>query len=165
MGRVQKPKLLRCTWPQHASTEMCWKCVGNVSTEIDLSLMEGAWNAMVCVWMCACILCINKVPDASNLNRVTYGDNMVTMGQSIYRTFWAWLSTEESTSPESDSGHLISLIPVADFDVFEANLLPNLLQLDFNCMKERERERERPGVPSVLHRRMPMEDSSSLGEI
>jgi hypothetical protein len=109
--------------------------------------MEGAWNAMVCVWMCACILCINKVPEVSNLNgvtSVTYGDiwwHMVTMGQSIYRTFWAWLSTEESTSPESDSGHLISLIlvPVADF-VFEANLLPNLLQLYFNCMKERERD-------------------------
>ena len=63
--------------PMSKILEMCWKCVGNVSTEIDLSLMEGAWNAMVCVWMCACILCINKVPEVSNLNgvtSVTYGD-------------------------------------------------------------------------------------------
>ena len=186
MGRVQKPKLLRCTWPQHASTEMsienswnvhwmCWKCVGNVLEMCPLKLILASWKGLGMQWFVyECVLAgyvsikFLKFPTWTGWHTVTYGDIWWLWGSQF--TERSVLSTEESTSPESDSGHLISLIPVADF-VFEANLLPNLLQLYFNCMKERERERERerhelpPGVPSVLHRRMPMEDSSSLGEI
>lgn len=147
------------------------KCTLNVLEMCPLKLILASWKGLGMQWFVyECVLAgyvsikFLKFPTWTGWHTVTYGDIWWLWGSQF--TERSVLSTEESTSPESDSGHLISLIPVADF-VFEANLLPNLLQLYFNCMKERERERHElpPGVPSVLHRRMPMEDSSSLGEI
>ena len=135
--------------PMSKILEMYTECVGNVLEMCPLKLILASWKGLGMQWFVyECVLAYYvsikflKFPTWTGWHRwhtVTYGD--IWWGQSIYRTFWAWLSTEESTSPESDSGHLISLIlvPVADF-VFEANLLPNLLQLYFNCMKERERD-------------------------
>ena len=126
--------------------EMYTECVGNVLEMCPLKLILASWKGLGMQWFVyECVLAgyvsikFLKFPTWTGWHTVTYGDIWWLWGSQF--TERSVLSTEESTSPESDSGHLISLIPVADF-VFEANLLPNLLQLYFNCMNERESERD-----------------------